>query len=159
LPDFAIRLARPEESAAIVALIHAAFAEYRGRLRPESGALSETSETIAAAFGDHWIAVAERNGALVGAVLYTRRGDDLYLGRLSTLPEHRGQGIAASLIAYAERHARDLGAAAVTLGVRIALPGNLNFFQALGYREIGRDTHAGFDRPTSIRLAKRLDPR
>lgn len=159
MPGVTIRLARPEESAAIVALIHAAFAEYRGRLEPESGALSETSETIAAAFGDHWVAVAERDGTLVGAVLYTRRGGDLYLGRLSTLPEHRGQGIAAGLIAHAEWHARDLGAAAVTLGVRIALPENFRFFEALGYREVGRDTHVGFDRPTSIRLAKRLDAR
>jgi len=143
----------------VARLVQAAFAEYRGRLRPESGALAETAETIAAAFGDHWIAVAERDGVLIGTVLYTRRGDDLYLGRLSTLPEFRGQGIAAALIAHVEEHARRLGAHAVTLGVRIALPENLRFFQALGYGEVGRDTHAGFESPTSIRLAKRLGPR
>lgn len=140
-------------------LVHAAFAEYRGRLRPESGALAETAETVAAAFGDHWVAVAERDGLLIGAVLYTRRGGDIYLGRLSTQPECRGQGIASALVAHVEAHARRLGASSITLGVRIALPENLRFFQALGYVEVGRDTHAGFDQPTSIRLAKRLDPR
>ncbi len=152
-------MATHDESGAVARVVHAAFAEYRGRLRPKSGALAETAETIAAAFGDHWVAVAERDGVLVGAVLYTRRDDDIYLGRLSTSPEYRGQGIASALIEHVEEHARRLGAPAVTLGVRIALPENLRFFQAHGYVEVGRDTHAGFDQPTSIRLAKRLAPR
>jgi ribosomal protein S18 acetylase RimI-like enzyme len=143
----------------VARVVQSAFGEYRGRLRPESGALAETAETIAAAFRDHWVAVAERDGALVGAVLYTRRGEDIYLGRLSTSPECRGQGIASALVAHVEAHARSLGALAVTLGVRIALPENLRFFEALGYREVGRDTHASFDSPTSIRLAKRLASR
>ena len=129
-------------------------------MKPESGALAETAESVAAAFRDHWVAVAEREGRLAGAVLYKRHGEaEIYLGRLSVLPEFRGQGIAAALVHHVETHARVLGAAAVTLGVRIALPANLRFFQGQGYHEVGRDTHAGFEQPTSIRLEKRLDAR
>lgn len=149
-----IRPAEPGESAAIADLIHAAFAEYRGRLRPESGSLGETAESVAARFGDHRIIVAEIAGRLAGCVLVTRRGDDLYLGRLSVLPADRGRGIAGRLVAAVEDYAGSIGARTVTLNVRIALPANLRFFQAHGFREIGRDTHAGFDAPTSIRLAK-----
>lgn len=128
-------------------------------MQPESGALAETAATVAAAFADHWVAVAERDGRLVGAVLYQKRGEAIYLGRLSVAPDCRGQGIATALLDQLERHARRLGAAAVTLGVRIALPENQRFFAARGYRETGRDTHAGFAEPTSIRLAKPLAPR
>ena len=128
-------------------------------MQPESGALAETAETVAAAFADHWVAVAERGGRLVGAVLYQRRGEEIYLGRLSVAPDCRGEGIATALLDHVERHARRIGAVAVTLGVRLALPANQRFFAARGYRETGRDTHAGFAEPTSIRLAKPLAPR
>ena len=46
---FVIRAARLDEAEAIVALIQRAFGEYRGKLRPESGALLETPDTIRAA--------------------------------------------------------------------------------------------------------------
>jgi GNAT superfamily N-acetyltransferase len=141
-------LAAPEESAAVAELIQMAFAEYRGRLEPESGALRETAETIAAAFADHAVFVAETGGSLVGCVLAKREGENLYLGRISVRPDFRRHGIASRLLAEAERQARATGARALTLGVRIALPGNFRFFAAHGFREIGREAHPGFDHPT-----------
>ena len=154
--EIAIRFAARPESAAVAELIRAAFEEYRGRLAPESGALGETAETIAAAFADHAVIVAEAAGRLVGCVLATRQGDDLYLGRFAVHPDFRRYGIASRLLAEAERHARATGASALALGVRIALPDNFRYFAARGFREIGRTAHAGFDHPTSIAMAKRL---
>ncbi len=144
------------ESAAIAELIRAAFGEYRGKLEPESGALSETAETIAAAFANHVVIVAEADDRLVGCVFATRHGDDLYLGRLAVHPQFRRHEIACRLLGAAERHARATGAAALTLGVRIALPANFRYFAARGFREVGREAHPGFDHPTSINMAKRL---
>ena len=140
----------------MAALIQASFEEYRGWLEPESGALRETAETISAAFGDHRILVAESGARLVGCVLAKRDGDALYLGRLSVHPDFRHRGIAGRLLAEIERQARAIGVRALTLGVRISLPGNLRFFEAHGFREIGREAHPGFDHPTSINMAKRL---
>jgi GNAT superfamily N-acetyltransferase len=140
----------------VAALIQAAFAEYRGRLNPESGALRETAETIAAACADHAVIVAEAGGILVGCMLASRQGDDLYLGRIAVRLDHRRHGIASRLLEEAERHARATGARALTLGVRIALPGNFRFFAAHGFREAGREAHPGFDHPTSINMAKQL---
>jgi predicted N-acetyltransferase YhbS len=154
--EITIRFAARAESAAIAELIRAAFEEYRGRLQPESGALGETAETIVAAFADHAVIVAETGGRLVGCVLATQQGQNLYLGRLAVHPDFRRYHIASRLLAAAERHARATGAAALTLGVRIALSENFRYFAARGFREIGREARAGFDRPTSINMAKRL---
>ena len=137
-------------------LIHMAFEEYRGRLDPESGALDETTETIAAAFADHTVIVAEAGGRLVGCVLATPQHDAIYLGRFAVHPHYRRHGIASRLLAEAERLARASGAAALTLGVRIALPDNFRFFAERGFRETGREAHPGFDHPTSINMTKRL---
>lgn len=154
--EIAIRLATRAESAAVAELIRAAFEEYRGRLAPESGALGETSETIAAAFADHAVIVAEAKGRLVGCVLATRQGEALYLGRFAVHPDVRQHGIASRLLAEAERHARAAGATSLALGVRIALPDNFRYFAARGFCEVGREAHPGFDRLTSIRMEKRL---
>ena len=92
----------------------------------------------------------------MGCVLATRRGEDLYLGRFAVHPDFRRHGIAGQLLAEAERHARATGATALALGVRIALRGNFCYFAARGFREIGREAHPGFDRPTSILMEKPL---
>ena len=122
-------MATRRESAAVAELIRAAFEEYRGRLEPESGALGETAETIAAAFADHTVIVAEADGRLVGCVLATWRGMELYLGRFAVDPAFRRHGIASRLLADAERHARTSGAATLTLGVRIALSDNFSLLR------------------------------
>ena len=137
-------------------LIRTAFEEYRRRLQPVSGALSATTETIAAAFADHAVFVAESAGRLVGCVLATRQAESLYLGRFAVHPQFRRYGIARRLLAETERHARSAGARTLTLGVRVALPGNHRYFAAHGFREIGREAHSGFDYPTSIQMAKPL---
>jgi GNAT superfamily N-acetyltransferase len=154
--EILIRLAARSESLAVADLIRTAFEEYRGRLEPESGALSETAETIAAAFADHTILVADAGERLVGCVLATQRDTELYLGRFAVHPAFRRHGIASRLLAEAECHARATGVATLTLGVRIALPENFRYFAARGFREVGREAHPGFDHPTSINMAKPL---
>jgi GNAT superfamily N-acetyltransferase len=153
---YVIRLGRPDESGEIAALLHAAFAEQRGRIQPESAALAENAESIAARFADHGIAVADQAGRLVGCVFYQRQGEEIYLGRLASLPECRGQGIGSALLDHVEAHACLSGAARIALGVRVALTNNRRFFEARGYREIGRKAHAGFTEPTSIRYEKSI---
>ena len=100
--------------------------------------------------------MAEASGQVVGCVLATRQGDNLYLGRFALHPDFRRRGIGGRLLAETERHARATGASALTLGVRVALPDNFRYFAGQGFREIGREAHPGFDHHTSINMAKRL---
>jgi len=152
-----LRPAKPDDAAAIADTIAAAFEQYRGKLVPESGAFRETAQGIAAELAkDAGAIVAERNGVMLGCVVIKPMDGDLYFGRLSVRPEARGHGLAKRLIAAVEQEARDRGFDGVRMGVRVALPDNQRLFQSLGYREFSRETHAGFDRPTSINMRKPL---
>jgi ribosomal protein S18 acetylase RimI-like enzyme len=59
-------------------------------------------------------------------------------------------------MAWAEREAASRGCAAVTLGVRVALPGNLAFYKKLGYEVTGEHRHAGYRETTWLSLRKNL---
>ncbi|MDI1285984.1 MAG: GNAT family N-acetyltransferase [Reyranella sp.] len=153
----ALRAAAAADAATIAATIAAAFMQYRGRLVPESSAFRETPEAIAAQLGaGSGAIVAERNGTMIGCVVTEVLEGDLYFGRLAILPEARGLGLAKQLMAAVEEEARRRGLPGVRLGVRIALADNQRLFQSLGYREISREAHPGFDHPTSINMRKAL---
>jgi GNAT superfamily N-acetyltransferase len=143
--------------AEILAVVRAAFAAYEGKLVPESGALSETVETLRGRLASsERAAVALRAGRIVGAAFYRPERGEVYIGRLAVLPEFRGRGIAGRLIARIEAFARRGGVPALSLRVRIALPDNVRLFTRLGFREVSREAHPGFAKPTSIRMEKRL---
>lgn len=152
-----LRAGTVADAAAIAATIASAFAQYRGRLIPESSAFRETPEAIGdqLATGSGAI-VAERNGTMIGCVVTEPLEGDLYFGRLAVRPEARGLGLARQLIIAVEDDARRRGLPGVRLGVRIALVENQRLFNSLGYREISREAHPGFDHPTSINMRKAL---
>lgn len=154
-----IRPALPAESAEVAAIMRSAFAEHRGRIRPESSALKETAESVAKFLRTARIFVAETEGRLVGSVQAKAEDDGVYLGRLSVLPDYRRRGVADRLLAAVESYARETGAGAVLLKVRVELPQNQRIFLSRGFQEIGREAHAGFDHPTSIRMRKPVGAR
>ena len=152
-----LRAATLADAARIAATIAAAFEQYRGKLIPESGAFGETAEAIAVELAKGAGAiVAERNGEMVGCVMIHEMESDLYFGRLAVLPAARGTGLARRLIDAVEAEARRRGLSGVRLGVRVVLTENQRLFRSLGYREISREAHPGFDYPTSINMRKSL---
>ncbi len=152
-----LRAATPADAPLLAATIAAAFEQYRGKLVPESGAFRETAATIAAELASGSSAIiAEQNGRPVGCVMVKPEEGDLYFGRLSVLPAARGLGLARRLVEAVEAEARRRGLPGVRLGVRIVLTANQRLFQSLGYAEVSREAHAGFDHPTSINMRKTL---
>jgi predicted N-acetyltransferase YhbS len=131
----------------------------RGQLIPESGAFRETADAIAreiATGSDAFI--AEQDGEPLGCVMIKPVDGDLYFGRLAVTPSARGRGIARRLVEAVEDEAYRRGLAGVRLGVRIVLTENQRFFSSLGYVEMSREAHPGFDHPTSIGMRKALSP-
>jgi predicted N-acetyltransferase YhbS len=151
-----LRQANNADVPRIVEVIRAGFEEYRGRLDPPSGAHDETIETIQRKMQNASAVVALADEKIVGCVLVEIENDHIYLGRLAVLPEFRKQGIARKLMAWAETRAHALGFTRVQLGVRLALPENLAYFQKLGYRISKYEHHSGFAEPTFATLEKEV---
>jgi ribosomal protein S18 acetylase RimI-like enzyme len=153
-----LRPAIVSDAAAVAATIAAAFEQYRGKLKPESGASRETAKGIAGELRKGAGAiVAERNGRVVGCVMTKMLEGDLYFGRLAVLPGARGTGVAKRLIEAVEAEARSRGLRGVRLGVRVVLTDNQKLFNSMGYVETSRESHPGFDYPTSINMRKSLE--
>jgi N-acetylglutamate synthase-like GNAT family acetyltransferase len=153
---FLIRPARLDEAEAIVALLQRAFGQYRGKLRPESGALQETPETIRAVMRTGTILLAERGGRILGCVSVRRKDDCAYAGRLAVEPMERGIGVGLALLAEAEALARRMGRDRLRVDVRLKLRDNRAFFRALGFVEGAERCHPGFSKPTYVEMEKIL---
>ena len=84
-------------------------------------------------------------------------GDDaLYISRLAVAPAWRRRGVASALVEAARAEARHRGIVRLTLGARIALPGNVALFRRHGFAVVAETCHAGFTSPTSYELELRL---
>jgi ribosomal protein S18 acetylase RimI-like enzyme len=111
------------------------------------------------------LTVAELGGAevwriglpLLACVTLSPRPGALYLGKLAVAAQARGQGQARALVAVAAARARALGLPALELQTRVELTANQAIFRHLGFAEVARTAHPGYDRPTSITYRRSLD--
>ncbi len=158
-----IRQGTEADCTAVLVVLQAAFGAYRD-LDPPSGVTRETVDALREKVVQETLWVAEvdddsetTSGHIVACVFtkpHQQYADALYFGRLAVLPAYQRQGIARRLIAVVEQQAREQGFRRVVLGVRIALPDNVRYYQSLGYDIVGTGTHQGHTAPTYYRMAK-----
>ena len=151
-----LRNATSDDAELLTQLIHAAFAEYRDVLDPPSGAHVETPEQIREKLIKGGAIIATVGKDYAGCVIYYPEDNHLYLGRLSVLPAFRHYGVGKALVAHVEQLAISMDLPSVQLGIRIALPRNRAFFEALGYRVISQHSHSGHTQPTFETLEKSM---
>ncbi len=144
----------PFDWSALLALIHRAFAGMEGRIDPPSSLYRLTAEGLAgkAREGEVWVI----GSPPLACVVLTPEADALHLGKLAVDPGAQGQGHGRALVALAEARGRAQGKPALRLQARVELVENHLFFQRLGFREVARTAHPGYDRPTSITFLKPL---
>lgn len=143
-----LRATGPYDWPALLALIQSAFAFMEGRIDPPSSMHTLTPDSIAtqAQTGEVWVIGAPP----VACVFLTPKPQALYVGKLAVAAGHRRQGLARRLIDLAETRARALDLPALELQTRVELTENHATFRALGFVEVARTAHPGFDRPTSV---------
>jgi len=151
-----IRIATAADAAVIADLIRRAFAAQPRPTDPPSSALKETAATITAHLVRGGGAVLERDGRVVGAVLWELEDGALYISRVSVDPESRRQGIARALVGEAEREARRRGLSRMTLGVRLELEENRQLFRSCGFEDFEFRRHEGYTQPTWVLMERRL---
>jgi len=136
-----IEFASADDAHLVHRIMRDAYAEYDGVLTPPSGAVSETVEDVRAAMAKGGAVLAWDGAEAVGSARYEWHPDYLYVGRVAVIPAYRGQGIGSALMRRIEELARDQGCGEIRLGVRMALPGNLAFYQSLGYEVVKIEPH------------------
>jgi predicted N-acetyltransferase YhbS len=141
---------------ALLAVIQTAYAEYDGKLDPPSGARNESVTKLAQKLNEGHALKALLDDQIVGCVFYENRGDRVYFGRLAVLPAYRRQGIARQLVEGVEQYAADQQIAQVTMGVRLALPGHIDYYTRLGYQISQYRCHPGYTHYTSVDMVKTL---
>jgi GNAT superfamily N-acetyltransferase len=137
-----IRQARSEDAVAVHEVVQGAFEEYRGVLAVSLSALDERLEDVERAISAGRVLLALEGTEAVGTVRYELKPDCLYVGRLAVLPAYRKHGVGAALMAYVERLAPASGRTRIQLATRESVPGNLRFYERLGYRVAERVAHA-----------------
>jgi ribosomal-protein-alanine acetyltransferase len=87
-----------------------------------------------------WLAVAERDGVVLGdALLLFRAGSDVArLYSIAVAPQARGTGVGARLLRAAEAAARARGCRRLRLEVRADNVAAIALYEARGYRRFGR---------------------
>ena len=142
------RATDPYDWPALLALIHRAFAGMDGRIDPTSSLNRLTANDLAAS--EVWVIGTPAQACMV----LTPKPGRLYLGKLAVEPGLQGQGHGRALVRAAEQRALALGLTVVEMETRVELVENHAIFGKLGFLEVGRKAHPGFDRPTSITFAK-----
>jgi len=147
-----IRRAVSGDVTAIRAIVEAAYAIYVLRIGRPAPVVADYPAIVEA--GEAWVGVSD--GRVVG-VLVIRAGDDaLELENVAVEPASQGRGYGRALIAFAERHAHELGLSEVTLYTNEAMVENLRLYPRLGFVETGRRVESGYRR---VFFRKHLDAR
>ena len=136
----------------LLALIQRAFAGMEGRIDPPSSLHRLTPQALATS-PEVWVL----GDPPVACMVLTPQPGLLHLGKLAVEPALQGQGLGKRLVAFADIRARQLNLPRIELETRVELTENHRFYLALGFVEVGRTAHPGFDRPTSVRYCKRVD--
>jgi GNAT superfamily N-acetyltransferase len=140
----------------LLELINEAFAYMDRVIDPPSSAKLLTPQGLAEKAGQETCFIATTDGRLVGCIFAHERDDRVYVGKLAVATSYQKRAIGRALLQAAENHARSVGKPMLELQTRVELTGNHAAFERLGFRETERTAHAGYDRPTSLTLRKRL---
>jgi GNAT superfamily N-acetyltransferase len=129
-----------------------------GRIDPPSSLVAMTPATLRAKADEETLVTLWDGGALVGCGYLKDTGRSVHLGKLAVRVDRRGRGLLRRIVAEADAMARALGRPVLELQTRSELTENHATFAALGFREVGRVAHPGYDRPTSVTMQRPVPP-
>ena len=130
-----MRLARPEDLAAIVALTEAAYAPYNAILdAPPIPVTEDYAPRIAN--GEVWL--LESGGEPAGVLTLERHEDHAMIFSVAVSPAFQGKGFGIKLLNHADQQTRLWGLPEIRLYTNAKMERNIALYLAYGYRETGR---------------------
>jgi len=139
-----LRTARPEDRAAVEAIVEAAYSIYLERIgKPPGPMLDDYARLIERGAVS---VLEEPGGALAAIIVLVPKADHLLLDNIAVRPDRQGGGLGRRLIAFAESEARRLGHPELRLYTHVTMTENIALYARLGFVETGRGREAGYDR-------------
>ena len=154
MDPYRLRTGPVEDWDALHALLVTCFAGMEGRIDPPSSLSAMTPATLRAKAAAETLVTLWRGDALVGCGFLADRGRSVYLGKIAIHPAHRRRGLLRRIVARADAMARRLGRPVLELQTRVELTENHVTFSRLGFAEVARTAHPGYDRPTSVTMER-----
>lgn len=130
-----MRLARPEDLAAVVTLTTDAYAPYTALLgAPPIPVTEDYAPRIER--GEVWL--LESGSELAGLLVLERHPDHAMIFSVAVSPAFQGRKLGIALLDFAEEQARSWGLPEVRLYTNSKMERNIALYTAYGYRETGR---------------------
>ncbi|SRR5258708_33565648 len=132
-----VRLARPEESAAIAAVLHGSFVEFKTLYtKPGFSATAITSDQVLLRVreGPVWVALRKRQP--VGTVSALVKDSAISIRGMGVLPAERGSGTGSLLLRQVESWAESLGVSRLFLSTTPFLHSAIRLYERSGFRRI-----------------------
>ena len=143
--------ARPEDAAAVAALVAAAYAPYIARIGTKPGPMLDDYDAVIA---DHIVYVARGEDGLGGVIVLIEKDDGTILfDNIAVAPEAQGSGLGRRLMDLAEAEAARRGYGRLDLYTHEMMTENVEIYTRRGYVETERRTERGFPR---VYMAKDL---
>ena len=138
-----IRLARPEEAEAALAIATEAYAKYVSRMaKPPAPVFYD----YAAVFSEGNSYALSSEEAMIAMVTLVPFADHLLLRNLAVATMNQGQGVGTLLLAFAERRARALDVSEIRLWTNEKMTENVPFYEGFGYKVVDRAIVDGYSR-------------
>ena len=140
-----MRGARPEEAAAVSALVEAAFSRHIAAVGRRPAPMDD-DHAARIAQGQQYVIDGEAPGTLAASIVLVDEVDYLVVNNVAVAPGCQRQGHGRTLLAFAEDEARRRGLPEIRLHTHARMADNLLMYPRLGYVEAGRENQGGFDR-------------
>ncbi|HEV7305103.1 GNAT family N-acetyltransferase [Ensifer sp.] len=130
-----MRLARPDDLAAVLSVTSAAYEPYRALLG--SPPLPMTEDYVPR-IGRREVWVCEDEATISALAVIERHADHLMIFSLAVAPAFQGQGLGVGLLKFADGKAADWALPEVRLYTNSRMERNIALYRAHGFQETGR---------------------
>jgi len=152
--DSGIRLAGPDDRAAVEALTEEAYRPYTHLFGAPPIPVTEDYRPHIEA-GGIWL--LESEGRLAGLIVLETGIDHLMIFSVAVSPRFQGRGFGIRLLRWAEERAKAAGLPEVRLYTNARMEKNIALYGAYGFVETGRRANPVRPGWTLVDMAKRLD--
>jgi GNAT superfamily N-acetyltransferase len=135
-----IRLAGAGDAAAICAVLHESFVEYKALYT--DGGFAATAlgvEQVLVRMREGLVWVGLRDGAVLGTVAAVAKGESVYIRGMAVLPGARGSGAGSALLGAVESWAFEQGCRRLFLSTTPFLSSAIRLYERFGFQRMVED--------------------